>query len=296
MKGKIIFLILFITLLGCSRAPQKHVFVCTGHPVYAIINEIVGGRSEVVRLVPPGASPHTYSPIPSDMNKVQASNALFYVSNELDAWAKGLPAKNKIELIKLLPREFRKNFDDGHSHNEGKHIHATGEEQIDPHFWTDPLTVKALLPNLVETLSSIDPANAKTYKSNADAFGKRLDLLNTQVEGMLQKVKGKPVFLFHPSFRYFLKRYGLVYAGAIELTPGVEPSLKQTGSLIDRIKSSGTKAIFTEPQLPERPANVIAESAGVLVYMLDPNGGVKGRENYSELVLYNAGILQKAFK
>ena len=113
---------------------------------------------------------------------------------------------------------------------------------------------------------------------------------------MLLPVIGKPVFLFHPSFRYMLKRYKLIYLGAIETSPGKEPSPKYVLQIVEKINSSGAKALFTEPQLPNAPAKTIAEAAGVSLYELDPIGGVKGKMSYSDLILYNADLLAKALK
>lgn len=160
----------------------------------------------------------------------------------------------------------------------------------------DPLVVKAILPALADTLTAIDPENAAKYKANAKRFADRLDVLNKQVSSELQSVAGKPVFLFHPSIRYLLKRYKLVYAGAIEEFPGKEPSPKYIAELSNKIKANRANAVFTEPQLPEAPAKTISEVLGINLYTLDPIGGVEGRMRYTELILYNAKTLKKALK
>ena len=105
---------------------------------------------------------------------------------------------------------------------------------------------------------------------------------------------GKQVFLFHPSFLYLLKRYGLVYGGSIEPSAGKEPSPNSIVNLVKKIKESGVHAIFSEPQFPEAPAKAVAEAAHVNIFTLDPNGGIKGRETYSEIIMYNVRILKTA--
>jgi len=54
--------------------------------------------------------------------------------------------------------------------------------------------------------------------------------------------------------------------------------------------------VLTEPQLARRPAEVVAEAAGVRCYEMDPLGGVPGRETYSELLRYNARVLVEALQ
>jgi len=286
---------MLMILLSCSASTTKRIIVVTGNPVYAIVKELAGPRTDVVRLVPPGASPHTYQPKPSDMYRVQASNALIYISENNDGWAVNLPGSRKlIRLFDFLPNEYRLDFSGEFCCLDTSKI--IDPNSIDPHFWLDPLAVKAILPKLADTLAKIDPNNAQTYYTNAELFAKRLDLLHRQVNDIIHPIKGKTVFLYHPSLLYFLKRYSFKYGGSIEESPGKEPSPQFVVNLTERIKASGTKAIFFEPQLSDRTARLIAESAAVDLYMLDPVGGDAGRENLQDIILYNARMLRRALE
>ncbi|HPI19950.1 MAG TPA: metal ABC transporter substrate-binding protein [Candidatus Kapabacteria bacterium] len=292
-----IITILFLLITNCSSQYSNPIFVTTNFPTQYILEHIVGTKGKVINIVPQGASPHTYSPKPTDISRVQVSNCLFYVSPLLDAWAEKLPAKSFIKIIDFVPKEnllyYDEDLNSGHTHSE-ECEHNSGD--IDPHFWTDPLSVKAMLPKLVDTICALDPENSNSYRVNAAAFEKRLDLLNRQIEVMLKDVVGENVLLFHPSFRYMLKRYNLNYAGAIELSPGKEASPRYLANLIEKIKKSGTKAIFSEPQLPDKPAKVISEATGLNIFILDPNGGIEGRNSYWDLILYNARTLKQALE
>jgi ABC-type Zn2+ transport system substrate-binding protein/surface adhesin len=109
-------------------------------------------------------------------------------------------------------------------------------------------------------------------------------------------VKGQPVFLFHPSFNYFLQRYGLVYAGVIEPFPGKEPSPKYLQGIVKRVTQVHARALFTETLLPVAPAGVIAEAAHVPLVELDPGCGNSGRSysDYADWVRYNARLFLQA--
>jgi zinc transport system substrate-binding protein len=288
------FIIIFLLLLT-GNLYSKPSIVVTSHPLKAIMVEIVGNRIDISTLVPPGASPHTFSPKPSDAYKVQKSLALFYVSSELDGWATGMSGKEIVKVIDFLPNDYKYLFDDKEHDTKGtKHNHGKGV--VDPHFWTDPLAVKAILPKLVDKICMLDPSNAKEYRKNSADFAKKLDIFNGQIVQKLSVIKGQSIFLFHPSFRYFLRRYGLVYAGSIEPAPGKEPSVKYISGLADKIKKSKTKALFTEPQLPEKPAKALAEASKLKIYTLDPIGGLPGGDSYIDMMNYNTDIFYKALK
>ena len=301
--------LLFFAMLSCTAQSNKLTFVASGHPVYAILKELVGTKAELVQLVPPGASPHTFQPKPSDMYKVESAKAVFYIDKNADGWAVKLPGKKIISLFDMLPMEMKYSFDGDQAmlHDTSKtkdkktvtishdgHNHSA--EDLDPHFWTDPMAVKAILKTLADTLCSLDPENAQTYRNNADLFAKRLDLLNRQADDILQSVKGKSVFTYHPSFCYLLRRYNLRYAGAIEESPGKEPTAAYLLKLQNQVKTSGTNVLFSEPQLPDRTAKSLAESLGIPLMMLDPIGGFQGRDSYSDIILYNARTLKKALQ
>ncbi len=287
--------LIIVFLIGYSIAESKPVYIATSSPVEQILKEITGTSAEIITLVGPGASPHTYSPKPSQVIKAQKADALFYVSEYLDGWASNLSTKKKYKLIDLLPKSYRLNFEsDEHNDHDG-HKHST-KKIIDPHFWTDPLAVKAIVPVILKKLISINPENDKIYRNNAKVFEKKLTELNLEIKTKMKRFEGEPIFLFHPSFRYYLKRYGLKYMGSIETSPGKEPSADYLMKLIQNIKSSKAKALFTEPQLPVAPVKTIAEAASLKLFVLDPLGGIEKRKTYFELIKYNTDILVKSLK
>jgi zinc transport system substrate-binding protein len=283
---------------------QKIGYVVTIQPLAAILEKVVEGRGEVIRLLAPGSSPHTFEPRPSDAVLLERARALFFAGPGLDKeWTAKIPAANRVEMLQLVPREHHLTMDD-HNHDHADHEQEKKqtrrrnkeEKAVDPHFWTDPLTVKAMLPALVEELSKLDPEGGGIYQQNAGRFATELDQLHIRAAAILEPVKGRAVLLFHPSFLYLLNRYDLEFAGTIEPFPGREPSPRALHELIKKVRNHDIKAVFTEPQLSPRPAQVVAESAGLKLYELDPNGGIEGRRTYEELILYNARTLATALR
>jgi ABC-type Zn uptake system ZnuABC Zn-binding protein ZnuA len=276
------------TLGAASGAPR---YVVTGHPLEAILGELTRGRAEVDNLLPAGASPHTYEPVPSDLRRAESATALFFVSPSLDGWAARLPARDKIEVLALVPRDARLPDLEVHETHAGE-TEAGG----DPHFWTDPLLVKAVVPGLVEQLCRLDPAGADLYRRNGAHFTEQLDVLHAEISRRLAPLAGRPVVLFHPSFQYLIHRYGLELAGVVEPSPGKEPTPRRLEHIVQLVRRRGVKAVFGEPQLPRRAAENVAEAAGVKLFLLDPMGGVPGRLTYAELLNYNARVLVEALQ
>jgi len=160
-------------MTGGGTAPR---YVASIAPLGMILSELCAGRAEVSVLLPPGASPHTYEPLPSDLRAVEHAEAFFYVDDVLDGWAADLGGNNTFAVGRLVPAELRLGLvaHDHHAHAQDGHgheaPHKTGDEPgyadkhgeadgtFDPHFWTSPRTVQAILPVLAAELARLDPA------------------------------------------------------------------------------------------------------------------------------------------
>lgn len=292
---RVCLMCLIFVAFSPARADQP-TFAASIGPLAAILDELTSPRARVECILPPGASPHTYSTRPSDLRKIERG-ALFWVAPQLDGWAERLPAARKIEVLSLLPEPYRLGWGGLHAdHEHGDRNHATGD--IDPHFWTDPLAIKAILPALVSKLSEIDPAGAQLYQSNAKRMGVRLDALHAELAKTLAPVRGRPVVLFHPSFRYLLRRYGLTLAAVIEPAPGKEPGPRGIMQLVARVKAAKARALFTEPQLSRRVAEAVAETAGLPLLELNPleTADPTKTRRIEDLIRSNALILKKGLQ
>lgn len=287
---------------GCGPAPKRSTsptFVATVPPVGMILRELTRGRGEVITLASGAASPHTYEPRPSDARAAGEARALFYAANGVDGWASQLHAEKRVELASLVPRDMLLPGDVAeavHVHGADDHDHDHDHGDTDPHFWSDPRIVIAILPGLVSALSACDADGAAHYTREAARFQGELEALDAELAAELAPVRDRPVVLFHLSLQYFLKRYGLRLAAVVEASPGKEATPTYLEAVIAAVKASGARAVFSEPQLAKRPAEVVAEAAGVALAELDPYGGLPGRETYAELLRYNAGALRSALE
>jgi ABC-type Zn uptake system ZnuABC Zn-binding protein ZnuA len=286
---------------GNKNNKAKITYVASIHPIASIVEEIVAGRADVATLLPPNVSPHTYDYTPADLMKVQNALAMIYVGENLDqVWAEKLPAKNKVKLLDFVPNEYRlANTDIGEGEAAPANVPQGSQlpnEATDAHFWTDPLTVKAIVPGLVNKLCELDKDGEQTYRANGEKFMAHLDDINKQIGDILAPVKGKPVFLLHPSFRYLCHRYGLVMAQTVEPSPGKEPTQEEIKQILEQMNKTGAKAVFSEPQLPKNYVEVLARDAHIAIYELDPEGTGKEGLTYSDFMRYNADTLLKALK
>jgi ABC-type Zn uptake system ZnuABC Zn-binding protein ZnuA len=280
-------------------ADARPILVATIPPVAMILRPLVGEDVEIVTLLPPGASPHTYAIRPADARACERAALLVMVDANLDGWAARLASVDRrVVLMDLLPTSRTLHYTDLH-HAHADHDHNATEPDADgvrdPHFWTDPLAVRAIVDPLFGRLAQIESLGS-TDRERPLAFKNDLQTIHDELTRTLSPARGRAAGMFHPSFDYLFRRYGLVCAGLIEPIPGKTPTPREVLDLTRRLRAAGARAIFTEPQLPRRPAEVLAETSGLKLYELDPLGGVHGRDDLLSFYRHNARILAEGLQ
>jgi zinc/manganese transport system substrate-binding protein len=172
-------------------------------------------------------------------------------------------------------------------------VHPLGN----PHFSLDPGLAPIITQNILDGLGRVAPQHRAAFERNRAAFLTRLDDQIARWTRLLEPVKGAKVVVFHPVYIYFLTRFELVQAGAVEDRPGIPPSPVHLVSLIRQMKEERIKAILVEPWNDVKLANRVAEEAGAKAYvMASAVGAVKGADNYIAAIDYNVTTLRKALR
>ena len=282
-----LYLIFSLALLSAPAAfAQPSVTVVASiHPYAALIGEIAGANAEVVQLLPSGASPHTFDPTPQDVVQLASADLIIF-NGVLDAWLTDLVTASGtdapvLEVIKQL--EFEPLAGDP---DEG--------ETVNPHIWLDPVLMQQAVPLIVEQLVKVDPEHAADYQANGKKVVRELDALEVELQGLLEPLQGAAFVPFHDAWPYFARRFNLNLVVEIEPAPGREPSPAYIAEALALTEESGAKAIFSEVELPARPAEVVAESAGLPLYILDPLGGGEKTQSYAAIMRYNANTVVTA--
>lgn len=283
MKKFLGVLLLIFTLSGCSNPWKKDdrlVIVSTIYPLKDIAEQIGGNRVRSEVLIPPGSSGHTYEPKPSDVQKMVEADIVLVVGAGLDDWAKKIAEDSGVDRDKFIDVSQLvelKNFPDS-SEEKGK---------VDPHYWLSPKRVQQFFPKLTEEIIKKDSANKAVYEANSNDFATDLKKIDEEIKAAVEKFSSKDIVTFHEGFGYLAADYGLNVAGTIEPVSGAEPTALQIQNIIDQIKNLQIKAVFSEPQLSSKVTETIKNDLGIEVGVLDPLGGIGGRDTYVSLMKYN---------
>jgi zinc transport system substrate-binding protein len=254
---------LIAAVVGCDREAEttgKTVVAVTILPQAGFVEAIGGNKVEVVVMVPPGASPHTYEVTPDQMTRL--SNAKMYakvgspVEFEL-TWMDKLIAVNKSMLVV----DCSKGIDLTESQDPD-------EPGLDPHIWLSVKNAKIMVQNICDGLVQVDAANKAYYEENCAAYLEKLTKLDTELASDLSDVSNRSFIVYHPAFGYFARDYNLKQI-AVE-QGGKEPDADYLVRLIEEAKENNIRVVFVSPEYSTKSAEVIAKEIGGKVVIIDP--------------------------
>jgi zinc transport system substrate-binding protein len=252
--------------LPCAAGASSTIDVWVSILPQAYFVERIGGdRVSVHVLVGPGQSPATYDPSPKQLAGLRQAEVLIRIGapfeeallDKIAAIMPGLEIVDGRDGIELAPIA-----------GERHHGHGHGHGRLDPHVWLDPLLMKTHSATICATLCELDPDHAAAYRSRLESLEVDLDSTHLRIAARLEPFSARSIFVFHPAYGYFARRYGLRQI-AVEVE-GKEPSVRQLVALVEGAADSRPGALFVQPQISHRSAAVLASAIGAEVVALDP--------------------------
>ena len=261
------FIILLFLFSGCQShtlQSKKKVLFVSILPLKYFADQLIDGNFEVEVMVPPGASPETYSPTPKQMIHLSEAKAYFsigYLGFE-QVWLENFKATNAnlqvyptsagIEMIK-----------EEQTHTD--HDHPAG---VDPHIWSSPKTAQIMAENMCNGLKKIDPANTAAYDANLKKLKLKISSVDSAITRIFKESSEKRFVVFHPDLGYLARDYGLEQL-AIEFE-GKIPSPKHLKQVIEAARKAKVKFILIQKEFDAENAEVIAKETGSTILQIDP--------------------------
>jgi len=123
--------------------------------------------------------------------------------------------------------------------------------------------------HIFNALALADPQNSDYYKANLDAFLAKIKATDRDIRTYLAPLPKATAFMvFHPSWGYFAKAYGLKQL-PIEIE-GKNPKPRELISVIKAAQQAHVRAIFTQPEFSDASAKIIADELHIPVIKVSP--------------------------
>jgi len=276
-------LLVAVAAVSCSSAESERLSVAASiFPLYDLVRRVGGDRLHAELVLPPGRTTHYYDPSPKDIARLRDASIVFAVGLGLDSW--------------LGPMVESAGSGRGRVYDLGPLVDPTllPSGSIDPHFWLDPVRMRRATDLVVQACRNLDPEGGPGYTKRGEALKFALQQLHTDLARRSQRWHGQRIVTFHAALYYFAERYGFEIAGVVEPLPGREATAREIADLVTLARQTKVLALFSEPQLDRKAAEVIAREAGLPLFQIDPVGGLPGTDSYEALLAQVAGALDRA--
>jgi ABC-type Zn uptake system ZnuABC Zn-binding protein ZnuA len=287
--------VLFISACQSSRSSE----VGNGNPLAIesfladIAQNVAGDRMTVDTLIPPGLDPHSFEATPQDVVKISNCPILIINGAGLEEWL--APILSNVQKDKLIITA---------SSGLSNRTSNGGSEELDPHFWLDPINVIRYVENIRDGFIQADPGGTETYQQNAQEYIAKLQELDKWIKEQVAAIHSsdRKLITNHESLGYFANRYGFEVIGAIipSTTTGSSPSAEELARLVDLIYATGAKAIFVEAGSNLQLASQLSNETGIKVVpdlyshsMLSSDGS---SSSYIEMMKHNVTLIVETLR
>ncbi len=276
MKNGIFYIVLTLALLygyaSSSFAREPLMVFVSILPQKYFVQQIGKDLVDVQVMVSPGANPATYEPKPSQMVKLSRAAIYFAIKVPFEkTWLSRFAASNPDMKIVHTDEGIDKIPMKSHLHDSiEEHDHDTGSMQghPDPHIWLSPPLAAKQAATITKALQKEDPANRDFYRINSERLISAIESLDRDIAGILSGSSGKKFMVFHPSWGYFARTYGLEQI-PIEVE-GKNPKPAQLQALITHARQNRIDVVFVQPQFSSKSASLVAQQINGTVIEADP--------------------------
>jgi len=212
------------------------------HPLGLIAASVVPAANLDI-LLQPGVTPHDFSLRPSDIDRLQEADVIFWAGPAMEPYLSG----------------FARRWPDKHWIDISSFAYAADVK--DPHYWLSAPVALAAQAKLAEIMG-VDSDRFQTEVQQALAYS----------DAMLAPVRERGFFVFHRAYDHWVTERGLNQVGSFTLTPEQKPGMRTIQLMRQQLRDGEVTCVFREPEYS--PALVVKVVGDLPVKQgeLDPLG------------------------
>jgi len=253
-----------LVLAGCTgtAASDRPLVVVTTNILGDVVSHLVGNDVEVLTLMRPGADPHSFEISAAEAARLRSADLLV---------ANGLGLEEGLQQhLDAAASEGVRTFVAGDAVTVLPYTSTDAGGADDPHFWTDPARMVAVVDALTPVLEEV---GGSAVASHAAAYRAELETLDAAMTAAFAAIPAERRALVtnHHVFGYLADRFGFRLVGAV--IPGgttlAAPSASDLADLVAAIDEAGVPTIFAESSSPDRLVRALADEADRRVEVIE---------------------------
>lgn len=237
-----------------ASAQEKFKAVTTFTVIADMAKNVAGDVAEVESITKPGAEIHEYQPTPGDIKRAQGAKLILANGMNLELWfqkfyqhLKGVP--EVVVTRGITPVAI------GNGPYQGK---------PNPHAWMSPDNAMIYVDNIRDAFIQYDPANAGTYRANAQRYKEKIAAPLAPLHQKLDELPAGQRWLVtsEGAFSYLARDMGLKELYLWPINADQQGTPQQVRNVVDTIKRENIPTIFSESTVSDKPARQVARETG----------------------------------
>lgn len=269
-RKNIMYVFIFVCavfLIACTSDAEKNKseklkVVTTYSIIYDIAKQIGGDKVEIHSMVPIGANPHEYDPLPKDVMKMTDAQVVLY---------NGLNLEEGNSWFKKLLETAGKSGKDAPVYQVSQdvkpiYLETKGlEKEPDPHAWMNIQNGITYAENIKNALIKEDPKNKAAYTANASKYIQALQNLHDETTQRISQIPKDKRFLISSegAFKYFGKAYNINTGYIWEINSEAQGTPEQIQQVVKLIESNKIPALFVETSVDKRSMETVSKETNV---------------------------------
>jgi manganese/iron transport system substrate-binding protein len=239
---------------GVAFAQEKFKAVTTFTVIADIARNVAGDAAIVESITKPGAEIHNYQPTPGDIRKAQGAQLVLWNGLNLELWFEKFFVK-----LRDVPSAVVSDGIEPMGISEGPY-----EGKPNPHAWMSPNAALIYVDNIRDAFVKYDPANANTYKANAEAYKQQI---KDAIEPIRQELAALPenkrwLVSSEGAFSYLARDFGLKELYLWPINADQQGTPQQVRKVIDAVRENKIGVVFSESTISAAPAEQVARETG----------------------------------
>ncbi len=239
---------------GVAFAQEKFKAVTTFTVIADIARNVAGDAAIVESITKPGAEIHNYQPTPGDIRKAQGAQLVLWNGLNLELWFEKFFVK-----LRDVPSAVVSDGIEPMGISEGPY-----EGKPNPHAWMSPNAALIYVDNIRDAFVKYDPANAETYKANAERYKQQI---KDAIEPIRQELAALPenkrwLVSSEGAFSYLARDFDLKELYLWPINADQQGTPQQVRKVIDAVRENKIGVVFSESTISAAPAEQVARETG----------------------------------
>lgn len=242
-------------LLGnVAQAAEPFKVVTTFTVIADMARNVAGDAARVESITKPGAEIHNYQPTPGDLLKTRDAQLVLWNGLNLELWFERFFSRMKDVPSAVVSR--------------GVEPIAIAQGPYagkpNPHAWMSPQAALIYVDNIRDALVQHDPAQAETYRRNAEAYKARITATLEPLRQQLQAIAEQRRWLVSSegAFSYLARDLGLRELYLWPINADAQGTPQQVRRVIETVRAERIPAVFSESTVSAAPAEQVARESG----------------------------------